>query len=139
MVVYSKRDPCLTRSTSTEIYTLKVISFLGACIFFLIFGFLLLVISPIYLLLLCPRGYPTWPTKFETSYQTSLSTLTWPFRDDFSIPTFSVFLFLPRATFFFSPHQRCSSQQLMLYCKCERCGVQVFGMQILVLKAGNGS
>ena len=52
---------------------------------------------------ICPRGYPIWQKAFESSHKTSLSTLTWPFRDDFSIPSFFGFSFLPRATFFF-PH-----------------------------------
>merc|ERR1712228_288591 len=55
------------------------------------------------LLLLWPRGYPIWRKAFESSHQTSLSTLTWPFRDDFSIPAFSRFFLLPCATLFF-PH-----------------------------------
>ena len=57
----------------------------------------------IYLLLLCPRGYPISRKTFESSHQTSLSILTWPFRDDISIPAFSVFFFLPHTTLFF-PH-----------------------------------
>ena len=36
-----------------------------------------------------------WRKAFESSYQTSLSTLTWTFRDDFSIPRFPVFVVPP--------------------------------------------
>ena len=69
-----------------------------------LFIFLLFAILPIYLVLLCPRGCPIWRKAFESSYQTPFSTLTWPSRDDFSIPAFSGFLFLPRATLFFLTH-----------------------------------
>ena len=84
-----------------SVFLSHLITYIFLHIFFI---FLLFIVLPIYLLLLCPRGYPIWQKAFESSHKTSLSTLTWPFRGCFSIPAFSGFSFLPRATFFFLTH-----------------------------------
>ena len=55
------------------------------------FYFYFFIVLPVYLLLLCSRGYPIWQKTLESSNRTSLSTLTWPFRGCFSIPHFLFF------------------------------------------------